>query len=90
MGCFGESSKRIIVSKPLSLNLSAIEIPIKGNVWEGKEEEGEWEDKIKQYQLINHIEEINFDDLLGFWLIPICIPNILFVPKPSIEPDNGK
>ena len=33
---------------------------------------------------------INFDDLLGFWLIPICIPNILFVPKPSIEPDNDK
>ena len=24
------------------------------------------EDKIKQYQLIHHIKEINFDDLLGF------------------------
>ena len=27
-----KSSKHIIVSKPLSLNLSAIDIPIKGNV----------------------------------------------------------
>ena len=32
----------------------------------GKEEEEEWKDKIKQYQLINHRKEINFDDLLGF------------------------
>ena len=30
--CLGQSSKHIIVSKPLSLNLSAIDIPIKGNV----------------------------------------------------------
>ena len=49
-----KSSKHIIVSKPLSLNLSAIDIPIKGNVNDNKEEEEEWEDKIKQYQLMSH------------------------------------
>ncbi len=45
---------------------------------------------MKQYQLINHIKEINFDDLVGFWLIPICIPNILSLPKPTIKPENEK
>ena len=30
--CLEKSSKHIVVSKPLSLNLSAIDIPIKGNV----------------------------------------------------------
>jgi len=39
--CFEISSKHIIVSKPLSLNLSAIDIPIKGNVNDSKEEEEE-------------------------------------------------
>ena len=34
-----------IVLKPLSLNLSAIDIPIKGNVNDNKKEEEEWEDK---------------------------------------------
>ena len=47
------------------------DIPIKGNVNDNKEEEEEWEDKIKQYQLISHVKEINFDNLLRFWLIPI-------------------
>ena len=32
--------------------------------------------------------DINFDNLLRFWFIPRYIPNILFVPKPSIEPNN--
>ena len=36
---------------------------------DNKEEEEEWEDKIKQYQLISHVKEINFDNLLRFWLI---------------------
>ena len=44
---------------------------------DNKEEEEEWDDKIKQYQLISHVKEINFDNLLRFWLIPIYIPNIL-------------
>ena len=37
--CLGQSSKHIIVSKPLSLNLSAIDIPIKGNVYDNNEDE---------------------------------------------------
>ena len=64
--CFKQSSKHRVISKPLSLNLSAIDIPIKGNVNDNKEEEEEWEDNIKQYQLISHVKEINFDNLLRF------------------------
>ena len=33
---------------------------------------------------------LNFDNLLRFWFIPRYIPNILFVPKPSIAPNNDK
>ena len=59
-------------------------------LYDNKEEEEEWDGNIKQYQLISTVKEINFDNLLRFWLIPIYIPNILFVPKPSIEPNNDK
>jgi len=68
--CLEKSSKQITLSKPLSLTLSAIDIPINGNVYDNKEEDEEWEDNIKQYQLINHIKDINLDNLLKFWFIP--------------------
>ena len=42
--------------------------------------------KIRILKLVRLI----FDNLLRFWLIPIYIPNILFVPKPSIEPNNDR
>ena len=70
LGCLGESSERIRRSKPRSLNLSAIEIPIKAIKKDSKEEEEEWEANIKENQSIT-IEEINFDNLLRFWFIPI-------------------
>ena len=68
--CLEKSSKQITLSKPLSLNLSAIDIPINGNVYDNKEDDEEWDDNIKQYQLINHIKDINLDNLLKFWFIP--------------------
>ena len=64
--CLGQSSKHIIVSKPLSLNLSAIDIPIKGNVNDNNKDKEEWDDNIKVYQLISTVKEINFDNLLRF------------------------
>ena len=64
--CLDKSSKHIIVSKPLSLNLSAIDIPIKGNVNDNNKDKEEWDDNIKVYQLISTVKEINFDNLLRF------------------------
>jgi hypothetical protein len=39
--CLEKSSKQITLSKPLSLNLSAIDIAINGNVYDNKEDEEE-------------------------------------------------
>jgi hypothetical protein len=39
--CLEKSSKQITLSKPLSLTLSAIDIPINGNVYDNKEEDEE-------------------------------------------------
>ena len=50
--CLEQSSKHMILSKPLSLNLSAIDIPIKGNVNDNNKDKEEWDDNIKVYQLI--------------------------------------
>ena len=54
-------------------------------MYDNNEDEEEWDDNIKEYQLISTVKEINFDNLLRFWLIPIYIPNTLLVPNPSIE-----
>jgi hypothetical protein len=47
--CLDKSSKHIKLSKPLSLNLSVIVIPIKGIINESKEDEDECvlKDKVK-------------------------------------------
>ena len=55
------------------------------NIYLVLDEEEEWVDIIKVKYVVNIGVEIDFDDLLGFWLIPIYIPNTLLVPNPSIE-----
>ncbi len=70
MECLEKPSKQITISKPLSLNLFAIDIAINVNLYDNKKDDEEWDDNIKQYQLINHIKDINLDNLLKFWFIP--------------------
>ena len=84
--CLDKSSKHIILSNPLSLNLSAIDIPINGIIKESKDDEEECVLSMKENQLTNNKEEINFDNLLSDWLQPTYRPNNLFVPNPSIVP----
>ncbi len=67
MECLEKSSKQITLLKTLSLNLSAIDIAINGNVYENKEDDEEWDDSIKEYQLIKHIRDIHLHNLRKFW-----------------------
>ena len=61
-----------------------MEMPITGSIYGNKDDGAECVAIIKQVQVMKSKVFILLGSLLKFWLIPICEPIILLVPKPSL------